>query len=117
MNLKCFAFVSVISMLVIAGQALAGPLDDANAAFAKKDYPTALSLWRPLAEAGNAEAQRGLGILYDNGLAVARDKNQAVDWYRKAAAQGDAQAEYRLGMKFVMGNGVLPHDVSRRGFN
>jgi uncharacterized protein len=113
MNLKCLAFVSVISMLVIAEQALAEPLDDAKAAYAKKDYPTAFGLWRPLAEGGNAEAQRGLGILYENGLAVTRDENQAVDWYRKASAQGDAQAEYRLGMRFVMGNSVVPHDVSQ----
>jgi len=35
-NLKCFAFVSVISLLAIAEQALTGPLDDAKAAFAKK---------------------------------------------------------------------------------
>lgn len=113
MNLKCFGFASVISILVIAEQALAGPLDDAKAAYVKKDYPTALGLWRPLAEGGNAEAQRGLGILYENGWAVPRDENQAVDWYRKASAQGDAQAEYRLGMRFVMGNSVLPHDVSQ----
>jgi TPR repeat protein len=92
---KCWAGAFALLTLIGFGQALAGPLEDAKTAYDKKDYTTALSLWSPLALAGNAEAQRGLGILYENGLSVARDGRQAVDWFRKAASQGDAEAEYR----------------------
>ena len=99
--LLCASFITV--------RASAGAIEDARVAYSRKDYPTALNLWRPLAEQGNAEAQRGLGILYDNGLAVVRDEKLATDLFRKAALGGDAEAEYRLGMRLVMGT----HDVAR----
>jgi TPR repeat protein len=102
------AVTFVLLTLIIAGQCLAEPLEAAKTAYDQKDYLRALSLWRPLADEGNAEAQRFVGILYDNGLAVSRDSEQAVDWFRKAASQGDSEAEYRLGMMFVHGRGGLP---------
>ncbi len=35
------------------------------------------------------------------------DYKQAVKWYRKAADQGDANAQYNLGAKYFTGQGVL----------
>jgi uncharacterized protein len=43
--------------LAITGPALAKPFEDAKAAYQKGDYVTALRLWRPLADAGDANAQ------------------------------------------------------------
>jgi len=94
---------------ICAGHADAGPLEDATTAFKQGDYSTALSLWRPLAEQGNAVAETGLGTLYEMGRAVPKDEAQAVALYRKAAEQGDAEAEYRLGERYVAGFG-LPHE-------
>ena len=34
----------------LSGPVLAGPLEDANAAYGKEDYATALRLFRPLAD-------------------------------------------------------------------
>src|SRR4029077_13717515 len=98
---------------LVVGSVKAGPLDEGSTAFKKMDYATALSLWRPLAQQGNAAAERGLGILYENGFAVPKDSGQAVEWYRKAAAQGDADAEYRLGERYLDGSGGLSQDVSQ----
>jgi TPR repeat protein len=102
-------------MLTLVGPARtnAGPPEDAATAYGKRDYLSALNLWRPLAEQGNAAAQRGLGILYENGLAVPQDDTQSVIWYRKAADQGDAEAEYRLGHAYVQGASGLPRDLSQ----
>ena len=47
-----------------------------------------------VAEQGNAVAQFNLGLMYDKGQGVRQDYAQAVQWYRKAAEQGDAQAQY-----------------------
>ena len=46
-----------------AGPAVAGPFEDGEAAFSKGDYATALRLWQPLAQQGDARAQNGLGAL------------------------------------------------------
>jgi TPR repeat protein len=111
---KIRSVVLTITLLTLGcgGCAEAGPFEEAKTAYDHKDYATALGIWRPLAVEGNAEAQRFVGILYENGLALPRDQAQAVALFRKAAAQGDAEAEYRLGFSLVDGAGI-PRDVSR----
>jgi TPR repeat protein len=56
--------------------------------------------------AGNAEAQSSLGLLYEQGNGVPKDYVQAVNWYRKAADQGDPEGEFRLGGMYFEGHGV-----------
>ena len=68
-----------------AGPAVAGPFEDGEAAFSKGDYATALRLWQPLAQQGDARAQNGLGALYQRGLGVPQDLAEAMRWYQKAA--------------------------------
>lgn len=41
-----------------------------------------------------------------NGVGVPKDKAEAVKWYRKAADQGNADAQYYLGMMYELGSGV-----------
>jgi TPR repeat protein len=48
----------------LAAPVAAGPFEDAGAAYDKGDYATALRLWRPMAEQGNAAAQFNLGQVY-----------------------------------------------------
>ena len=65
--------------------------------------PTAEEL-RSAAEAGDPWAQLNLGAAYDHGLAgMPRDPRQAVIWYRRAAEQGLAKAEFNLAHCLVTG--------------
>ena len=50
-----------------------------------------------LAEAGDAELQFSLGVMYEHGEGVRQDYAEAVRWYRKAAEQGDSDAQHNLG--------------------
>jgi uncharacterized protein len=79
------------------------------AAFKNKDYQRAFKEWKTAAEAGQAEAQFDLGVLYAQGLGVRRDLTAAADWYRKSAAQGNAEAEFALGQMYSRGWGI-PRD-------
>ena len=72
------------------------PLEEALSAALRGDYATALSLWRPLADQGNARAQRNLGVMYHNGQGVPRDFAAAAMWIGKAAGQGDPAAQHNL---------------------
>jgi len=78
-------------------------------AFKNKDYAKAFSEWKTAAEAGQAEAQFDLGVLYAQGKGVPRDLPMAESWYRKAAEQGNAEAEFALGQMYSRGWGV-PRD-------
>jgi uncharacterized protein len=92
--------------LALFGVAMAGPLEDGQAAYQKGGYATALQIFRPLAEHGNASAQSHLGLMHAGGQGVAQDYAQAVAWYRKAADQGDADTQNNLGLAYDKGQGV-----------
>jgi S1-C subfamily serine protease len=84
-----------------AGPALTGPLEDgyledAYVAYKKGDYAMEFRLRRPLAEQGYADAQNALGLMYYRGHGVPQDYAAAVSWYRKAADQGNANAQRNL---------------------
>ena len=107
---RCATVVRASLMLVaIGGAATAGPLEDAVAAYQRGDYVTALRLWRPLAEQGDADAQFHLGVMYESGQGGLRNDAEAIKWYRKAADQDDAVAQFDLGVMYAEGEGVSPH--------
>ncbi|MDG1302395.1 MAG: tetratricopeptide repeat protein, partial [Opitutae bacterium] len=47
----------------------------------------------------------------DHGNGIPEDDAEAVRWYRKAAEQGNAQAQYNLGRMYANGNGVPEDNV------
>ena len=53
-----------------------------------KDYQKTVYMWKKAANQGLAEAQYGLGIMYETGNGVRKDKEEAERWYNKAAEQG-----------------------------
>ena len=71
-----------------------------------EDYVEAINIWKPLAEQGHADAQKNLGLCYDNGYGVAQDYYAAVSWYRKAAEQGHAVAQNSLAICYHNGTGI-----------
>ncbi len=105
------AAVRMIAMLALSfhissSVVYAGPLEDGQAAYSRGDYATALRLFRPLAEQGDASAQNALGWMYREGSGVNQDFKEAMKWYRLAAEHGSAQAQYNLGVMYYQGSGV-----------
>ena len=90
----------------LAVPAAAAPLEEGVDAYRAKDYATAVKLWQPLAEQGNAAAQYRLGMLYAEGKGVEQNDATAFMWLQRAAKQGDADAQYNVGASYVEGIGV-----------
>jgi TPR repeat protein len=103
----------IMSLVLIAlsGVALAGPFEDAGAAYTRKDYATALRLLRPLADKGDVSAQYGLGRMYYEGEGVPQNHAEALNWYRRAAEQGYVMAQYDAGLMMGAGMGAAPDFV------
>jgi TPR repeat protein len=77
------------------------------AAWQKADYPAAVAAWRPLAEAGDADAAFNLGQAYRLGRGVPTDLALAQGWFEKAARKGHVDATTTLGLLlFENGNQV-----------
>ena len=112
------AAVILIISLLITGLAVAGPFEDATKAYNRGDYKTAYSLFKSLAEQGDANAQYKFGILYQKGRGVPQNDAEAVKWYRRAAEQGLPEAQNKLGVSYSVGK-VVPQDyvVATMWFN
>ncbi|MFN3891612.1 MAG: SEL1-like repeat protein [Beijerinckiaceae bacterium] len=84
------------------------PPDLAFGAFQRGMFLTALqeALKRVRENPDDAAAMTLLGELYKDGLSVRRDPAEAVRWYRLAAARGDRQAEFALGIAHLNGSGA-----------
>ena len=53
--------------------------------------------------------------MYANGEGVPEDDAEAVRWYRLAADQGHAGAQYNLGVMYANGEGVVEDDAEAAG--
>lgn len=67
-------------------------------AWQRGDFATALKNWRPLAIAGDAEAQYNMGQAYRLGRGVPVDMKIAEDWFRKSAMQNNMQGKAAYGI-------------------
>lgn len=67
-------------------------------AWQRADYPSAVAIWRPLAEAGDADAQFNLGQAYRLGRGVPLNLAIAKGWFGRAAEAGHLDAETTLGL-------------------
>lgn len=98
--------VAVIGSFVFVTTAWAGDFEKALKAFQSADYETAMSIWQPLAEAGDAQSQYQLGHMYANGFGVMMDDASALKWYQLAAEQGHPKAQVNLAVMYQNGWGV-----------
>ena len=64
------------------------------------------------AEAGNANAQYNLGVMYARGDDVQNDFGEAAKWFLMAAEQEYRPAQYTLGLMYKRGEGV-PQDLNK----
>ena len=87
------AAVAVTSTAVAAQTVRAG-----IEAWQRSDYASAVAIWRPLAEKGDADAAFNLGQAYRLGRGVAIDLATAQKWLERAARANHLDAQTTLGL-------------------
>lgn len=86
------------ALVAFAAPAAAQDVQSGIAAWQAGDYNAAVQQWRPLADAGNADAQFNLAQAYRLGRGVAQNLNLAEQWFERAARQRHEQAGASLGL-------------------
>lgn len=104
--MRKFQIMTATIALALATAIWAGDSQKGLNAYNSMDYDTALAVWQPLAESGDAGSQYGLGMMYGNGFGVAMDDALALKWYGLAADQGHAGAQCNLAVMYQNGWGV-----------
>lgn len=94
-------------LLAAAAPAHAQSVTAGIEAWQRADYEAAVKIWRPLAEAGDADAAFNLGQAYRLGRGVPLSLAAAQTWYERAARKGHIDAQSTLGLLlFDSGNRV-----------
>lgn len=96
----------IILLLFIAAFLIACSENNPEQAFRKGDYERSFELWKPLADAGDLNAEYYVGLHYYLGLGVTKDHNKAREWYEKAAINGHPSAQLSLGTMYQDGDTV-----------
>jgi cell division septation protein DedD len=107
MNLSVRKWIVAAAAVTAAMTATSSASADVRAgieAWRAGNYEAAVREWRPLAEAGEPDAQFNMGQAYKLGRGVPLDVTQAQTWYERAARQGHAQAEANLGLILFQNN-------------
>lgn len=105
------ASILTVFLLLISPISWGAEIDKGQAAYDSGDYQTAITEWQPLAEAGHAAGQFGMGLLYSNGFGVALDDAQALRWYQLAAEQNHSDAQCNIAVMYANGWGVPQSDA------
>lgn len=106
-----WAHLLLVGLATLATPALADVKAGVDA-WQQGDYVRAVTEWRPLAAAGDPDAQFNMGQAHKLGRGVQTDLPAALEWYRKAAGQGHLRAEDNLGLlMFQQGDraGAMPY--------
>ena len=83
-------------------------VNSAAEAYRRGDYPTAFKEYMTWAEQGDPRAQTQIGLMYLRGQGVGQNVGSAAEWLRKAAVQGNVDAQFHLGMLYVADPGLAP---------
>lgn len=94
----CAGAVLMTTALVAATPAAAADVKAGVDAYQRGDFARALAEWRPLAEAGDPDAQFNLAQAYKLGRGVPANLDTAIGFYRRAAVQNHPEAEALLGL-------------------
>jgi uncharacterized protein len=102
MLIKLFICSFVIS-LFLSLTVYADGIDNCSNAYEMKEWDKAHKLCKPIAVAGNAEAQAFLGELHYIGHGLPVNYDEAFKWLKLSAEQGYAKAQYLVGHMYKTG--------------
>ncbi len=96
MRYKYLAASALIGLLAtpVSAQSVKAGIE----AWQRADYSSAVAIWRPLAEKGDADAQFNLGQAYRLGRGVPINLAAAQSWFERAADKGHVDAQTTLGL-------------------
>lgn len=111
-ELRVISLLFIVLAATINGVA-ASELDDAVNAMRTGDFAEAYCIMRPLADAGDADAQYNIGWMYLNGYGLRVNDSLALEWWKKASEQGNSDASFSIGMLYSLGDGEVPKNTNR----
>jgi hypothetical protein len=102
----CRFAAGMVVLGVYTMPATAATPEEGRRAYDAGHFTDAMGIWSALSRQGNAEAEFGLGLLYDLGNGTPEDPETAFFWYKAAADAGLPAAEFNIAAMYDSGRGV-----------
>jgi TPR repeat protein len=99
----------LLCTLLISFNSFADEFSNAEDAYERGDYSTAITIYKKLAEQGDAYVQAMAGAMCHHGEGTPQDYKAAIKWYTQSAEQGNTEAQFNLGAMYHDGEGT-PQD-------
>lgn len=110
------AYLRLAAILVAVGLPLsqsAADVESARDLMESGKFEEAREALLPHAQAGNADAEELVGIMYAMGLGVEKDDERAFEWYLRSAMKGHPGAQSGVGWYYEIGRGMPAPDLVR----
>ena len=91
----------VLFVILLVGSTIAAQVQE-------RKIPQSLQKLLQSAESGNANSQFLVGAFFERGFDVTQDYKEAASWYRRAADQGHAGAQFALGQCYPLTDPARP---------
>ena len=91
---------SLLLVIILINSLLAGNYEEAEKAYKKQDYKTAMMLYRLSAKEGDSEAECRIGSMYNDGAGVLENREKALLWYTKSAMQDNKECIWYLALYY-----------------
>jgi len=108
-----FIVLSILSLFLLAPTVSFADVQDAKDLMESGKFVEAREHLLPAAQAGNADAEELIGVMYAMGLGVERDDERAFDWYLRASLKGHPGAQSGIGWYYEVGRGLPAPDLVR----
>lgn len=99
-------FLSIIVFSSFMVQGAFADVEKGRQLMEQSRFQEAMAEFLPLAQAGNADAEELIGVMYAMGLGVERDDRRAFEWYLRASMKAHPGAQSGIAWYYEVGRGV-----------
>lgn len=103
----------IAALLWINASVSFADLEEAKRLMETNQFTEAYEVLYPFAQAGNADAEELIGVMYAMGLGVEKDDVRAFEWYLRSSLKGHPGAQSGLGWYYEVGRGLTEVDLVR----
>lgn len=104
----CCAVIALCCSGVLVG---CSDYNSARSAYAAGRHDEAFTKLIKLAKEGHLKAQYEVAMMFNNGIGVAKDKEEAWNWFTRAAKAGNVDAQVELGAHYEAGVDGQPNGI------
>ncbi len=104
----CCAIIALCCIAVLVG---CSDYNSARSAYAAGRHDEAFTKLIKLAKEGHLKAQYEVAMMFNNGIGVAKDKEEAWNWFTRAAKAGNVDAQVELGAHYEAGVDGQPNGI------